>query len=279
MAAMNQAESKTVTDGGRLGGVDLSARLSKRAYEKRLKELQYALRHLQLAYLASRDRGIVVIEGWDAAGKGGLIRRMTSVLDPRACKVWPIAAPSPAEHDRHYLYRFWKRLPEPGTIAIFDRSWYGRVLVERVDGLVEEAAWRRAYDEINAFERMLRDDGVNIVKLFMHISADEQLRRFVDRARDPLKRWKLTMDDIRNRLNRPAYIEAVEDMLRLTDTQVAPWRVIAAEDKRHGRIEAIEAVVEALTDNVPPAPTTLPPDVAKAVHDILGINLDEVDDG
>lgn len=274
MTAMTRRDPKSASDGGRLGGVDLSARLSKQAYEKRLKQVQHELRRLQLAYRASGDRGIVVLEGWDAAGKGGVIRRMTSVLDPRACKVWPIAAPSRAEHGRHYLYRFWKRLPEPGTIAVFDRSWYGRVLVERVDGLAEEAAWRRAYDEINAFERMLRDDGVNIAKLFLHISADEQLKRFAARIEDPLKRWKLTMDDIRNRQNRPAYTEAVEDMLRLTDTQAAPWRVVAAEDKRHGRIEVIEAVLATLTDDVPPAPTALAPEVAEAARDILGLDVD-----
>lgn len=271
---MTRQERQSGVDGGRLGGVDLRAKLAKHDYDKRLKQLQHEMRRLQLAYRASGDRAIVVLEGWDAAGKGGVIRRMTSVLDPRACKVWPIAAPTAAEHGRHYLHRFWKRLPEPETIAVFDRSWYGRVLVERVEGFAEDEAWRRAYEEINAFERMLSDDGVNIVKLFLHISADEQLERFAARLKDPFKRWKLTMDDIRNRRNRAAYVEAVEDMLRLTDSRSAPWCVVAAEDKRYGRIEAMETVVGVLTDRVPPAPTALAPGVAKAAREFLGLDID-----
>ncbi|MBI3706851.1 MAG: polyphosphate kinase, partial [Proteobacteria bacterium] len=152
--------------------------VDKDAYERRLETLQMKMLSIQQAYFHERRRGIVVVEGWDAAGKGGMIRRLTEKLDPRGIRVWPIGAPEPSEQGRHYLYRFWARLPEPGTLVVFDRSWYGRVLVERVEGFAPKAAWRRAYEEINEFERWLIDDGVRLVKVFLHITAAEQVRRF-----------------------------------------------------------------------------------------------------
>ena len=205
-------------------------------------------------------RAVIVFEGQDAAGKGGAIRRLTSRLDPRGCKVWPIGAPSPDEQGRHYLWRFWARLPEPGGIAVFDRSWYGRVLVERVEKLAAKAAWRRAYDEINEFERLLGDDGVTIVKLFLHVSPEEQLRRFRERLEDPgqaLETHRRGFPQSRplRRLSRrlPRHV-------RPNLTRAAPWRAVASDDKWTARVDAIEYAAERLAEDV--ALDSLPPDPA-----------------
>ncbi|MGP1395751.1 MAG: polyphosphate kinase 2 family protein [Inquilinaceae bacterium] len=240
---------------------------------KRVSELQERLRLIQQAYLSSKRRAVIVFEGIDAAGKGGTIRRLTSYLDPRSCKVWPIGAPSDAEQGRHYLYRFWQRLPEPGTLAIFDRSWYGRVLVERVEGFAAEAEWRRAYGEINAFEKMLTDDGARLVKIFLHITPDEQLKRFEARIRDPLKRWKLTYEDFRNRRNWDGTVVAVEEMIDRTSTKNAPWLAIPANDKRYARITALEAIVDALSVGVDLTPPPLSREVEDAARELLGLQL------
>lgn len=226
-----------------LADCDLGAKLDRAAYKARLDELKTQLRRIELAYKFTSERAVIVIEGWDAVGKGGVIRRLTSDLDPRGYKVWPIGAPTGEELAEHYLQRFWRKLPPKGTWSVFDRSWYGRVLVERVEGLAHPAEWRRAYDEINAFERMLVDDGVRFVKLFLHVSAAEQLRRLRKRITDPMERWKMSCDDIRNFERRDDYTRAIDDMLRRTTTIHAPWRVIPFEDKRYGRVAALRHVV------------------------------------
>jgi polyphosphate kinase 2 (PPK2 family) len=185
----------------------------------------------------------VVFEGWDASGKGGAIRRLVAPLDPRHVRVSSFAAPTPDELRHHWLWRFWPQLPGRGGMAVFDRSWYGRVLVERVEGFASPAEWERAYDEIRQFEDMLVAEGMVLVKLWMHVSAEEQLARFEARAADPLKRWKLTDEDWRNRDKREAYLLAVEDMVARTGTSRAPWRLIEAESKRFARVRVVETVV------------------------------------
>ena len=233
------------------------------AYEKRLKKLQLKMLSLQQAYYHEKRRGIVVFEGWDASGKGGAIRRLTESLDPRGFHVWPIGAPTADEQGRHYLYRFWDRLPVPGQLAIFDRSWYGRVLVERVEGLIRKSAWKRAYGEIKEFERMLVDDGVRLVKIFLHITPEEQLRRFAERLTNPYKRWKLTDDDIRAHLRWRDYAEAAEDMFDRTSTKFAPWTAIFAEKKWIARVTMLEAVLDALAEGVDLTPPPIDPKVRK----------------
>lgn len=253
---------------------------SKDEYEAELAELQLQMLRIQCAYRAQGRRAILAFEGTDAAGKGGAIRRMTARLDPRGVKVHAVGAPTKEEQGRHYLYRFWRELPVPGQVAVFDRSWYGRVLVERVEGFCSEDAWRRAYDEINAFEKMLVDDGAVLIKVLLCIDRGEQLERFADRLRDPLKRWKFTRDDLRNRNRWDDYVSAFDEMLTRTDTPHAPWVVIGANTKRHARLATLRAVTHRLSADVdltaPLAPHALvrdatatlglplPPDVAPA---------------
>jgi PPK2 family polyphosphate:nucleotide phosphotransferase len=251
-----------------------TARLAGKAeYEAMLKTLQTRLLHIQQTYFHERRRAILVFEGWDAAGKGGAIRRLAEPLDPRGVHVWPIGAPTPAEQGRHYLWRFWQRVPEPGTFAVFDRSWYGRVLVERVEGFAEPGAWKRAYDEINEFERQLVDDGVRIVKLFFHITPEEQLERFRERLANPYKRWKLTEEDLRNRGRWPDYVKAAEDMFDRTSTSFAPWYAIPADSKWSARIACLEIVIDALRKGVTVAPPPVDPAVRRAAADLLGIHV------
>ncbi|MBN2751373.1 MAG: polyphosphate kinase [Rhodospirillaceae bacterium] len=255
-----------------LSDVDLSSRVdTTEAYTQRLGKLQLQLLSLQQRYVHEGRRAIIVFEGWDAAGKGGIIRRINERLDPRHCYVWSIAAPNPDDQGRHYMYRFWKRLPLKGDIAIFDRSWYGRVLVERVEGFAKPDAWQRAYEEINEFERTLTDDGVRIVKLFLHVSADEQLNRFAERLRKPYKRWKLTFEDIRNRDKRADYEAAIADMFAKTDTKVAPWHVISSEHKLFGRLAAIETIVKILGKDVATTPPDISPEVERLLYARLGL--------
>lgn len=237
----------------RLDKLDPGAAIERDQYKKLLRQWQFDLLTLQQTVLRNGGRMIVNIEGMDAAGKGGAIRRMVARLDPRSYKVYRIGAPEPWEQDRHYLYRFWTRLPAPGELVIFDRSWYGRVLVERVEGLASEAQWRRAYGEINEFERMLVDDGVVVRSLWFQIDADEQLARFERRLADPFKAWKMTDEDWRNRARWDDYIEAAEEMFEKTDTPESPWTLIAANEKRHARLAALRAVTRALADSVAPA--------------------------
>lgn len=232
----------------RLRDVDLSQTMpDKEAYERALAHAQLRLLRLQQSHYHEKRRAIVVLEGWDAAGKGGAIRRLTEKVDPRGLQVWPIGPPTNEDQARHYLYRFWKKLPPPGTWAIFDRSWYGRVLVERVEKLCSPSEWKRAYVEINEFERMLADDGVVIAKVFLHISKKEQLVRFHEREKNPYKRWKITGDDWRNRKKWSHYEKAIDDMFHETNTRRAPWNLIAGERKWFARVSVCRAVADALS--------------------------------
>ena len=236
--------------------------------------LQKRMLAVQQAYYHQKRRAIIVFEGWDAAGKGGSIRRLTARLDPRGVKVWPIGAPSEEEQGRHYLYRFWSRLPVPGATAIFDRSWYGRVLVERVERFTEPPDWQRAYDEINEFERLLMADGVRIVKVFLHVSDEAQLERFAERLRNPVKRWKLTQEDLRNRAKRDEYLDAYHDMFRRTSTEAAPWMVIGGDHKWTARVKVLDTVIKALTKGVDITPPPVDPDLIEAAEAVLGVRLD-----
>jgi polyphosphate kinase 2 (PPK2 family) len=217
-------------------------------YEERLKSYQLRLLRLQQKMYQKQRRAIIAFEGWDASGKGGTIRRITETLDPRGFKVYPISAPRPDEQGRHYLWRFWQKLPVPGEVAIFDRTWYGRVLVERVEGFASKREWHRAYDEINQFEKELTDDGCPVIKLFLHITKKEQLRRFKEREKNPYKNWKITPEDWRNRKKWNVYERAIDDMFERTDTGSSPWRVIPANHKWYTRTEALKSVVTTLED-------------------------------
>ena len=264
------ASAVKVKSGFRLAELDLDRRLANEAsYLQKLRKLQTAMLDIEEIYRVERRRGIVALEGWDAAGKSGAIGRLIEKLDPRWVHVWSISRPSPEEQGRHYLWRFWQRLPPPGQIAIFDRTWYGRVLVERVEGLARPKEWRRAYDEINAFEKMLVDDGVRLVKLFLHISGEEQLRRFRERVVTPTKHWKISAEDIRNRSRRRDYLAALDDMLARTSTAAAPWHVIPAEYKWFARVAVAKTVVKALGKGLTLGPPPLDPEVAKAATDLV----------
>ena len=238
---------------GMLGAADLTLALPAEEAEERLAAAQRRLLALRLqagGLLGEHDSLgpplCVVFEGWDAAGKGGVIRRLVAPLDPRHVRVAQYAAPTETEQRHHFLQRFWPALPGWGGMAVLDRSWYGRVLVERVERLASEAQWTRAYDDIAGFERALAGDGTVLVKLWLHISAEEQLRRFRKREKDPLKRWKLTDEDWRNRERRAEYEVAVEAMLARTDQPAAPWHVIPAESKAYARVTILELVVAEL---------------------------------
>lgn len=234
-----------------LATIDLSRRWdSEEHYQDRLKELQNEIRDLQSACFHNSHRAVIVLEGWDASGKGGAIRRMTEKLDPRSCHVYATGKPDERERNEHYLQRFWQKLPPRGHIAIFDRSWYGRVLVERIEGFATRDQWHRAYDEINDFERTLADDGVVLVKLMMHISQDEQLKRYCERLDNPKKHWKLTDEDLRNRSKSREYANAYEDMLERTHCKQAPWFVIPGEHKWFARTSVIETVCSVLRKSI-----------------------------
>ncbi len=257
-------------NGFSLSSVDQGASLSSGDYESIIQDLQEKVRRMQLAFLYNRLKGVIVFEGWDAAGKGGVIRRLTSVMDPRALRVWPISAPDTREREEHYLQRFWRRLPPNGELGVFDRSWYGRVLVERVEELASREEWGRAYSEINDFEKSLAADGFRLVKIFLHVTPEEQAKRFRERLNDPLKRWKLTPDDLRNRARREDYEAAIEEMVRRTSAPDAPWHVIPADDKKFARAAAINTIIQALSVGVdfePPEPST---DFIRQAQESLG---------
>ena len=264
----------------RLGRLEMNAsKLADRSeYDERLAKLQKELLHIQQTYWHEKRRAIIVFEGWDAGGKGGCIRRVTEPLDARGFHVWPISAPTAEEQGKHYLYRFWTRLPAPGTLAIFDRSWYGRVLVERVEGFASKEQWRRAYDEIKQFERMLTDDGVRIVKLFLHITPEEQLDRFRERLTNPYKRWKLTEEDLRNRSRWDEYVAAIEDMFDHTSTPNAPWTAVPANAKWYARLHVLETINRTLREGVTIAPPPIDLDLAKTAAEVLGIRIGAVAD-
>lgn len=237
---------------GRLDELDLSKSLTRAQEERRLTAAQTRLAQLrltlggQLPIEGERRIGpplLVLFEGWDASGKGGAIKRLVAPLDPRHVRVSQFAAPTSDEKRHHFLWRFWDKLPGWGGMAIFDRTWYGRVLVERVEGFATREQWLRAYDEINHHERTLADEGTILVKIWMHVSSAEQLARFKRRRDDPLKRWKLSEEDWRNRDRRDDYVEAIEDMLARTDEPTAPWSLIEGDSKRWARVAVVETVI------------------------------------
>lgn len=239
-------------------------------YDSRLTDLQHKLERVQHAHLFTGDRAVIAFEGMDAAGKGGAIRRISWALDPRSLKVWPIGAPDEIEKKQHYLQRFWTRMPAKGQLAIFDRSWYGRVLVERVEKFAEPKDWKRAYGEINEFERQLTDSGTRVIKIFLHISKDEQLRRFEERLRNPLKRWKLSYEDFRNRDKWDAYVEAIEDMFDKTSTKHAPWHAIQGNNKPAARLETIKIIVEEMSRGLEIGEPPIDPEVLKVARRAFG---------
>ena len=220
--------------------------ISDEDYKKELDELQDKLRDLHNRLYRKRVPVIITYEGWDAAGKGGNIKRITEALDPRGFEVHPIASPEPHEKARHYLWRFWTRLPKDGHIAIFDRTWYGRVMVERLEGFCSENDWKRAYNEMNEFEKELSDWGAIIIKFWVQIDKDTQLQRFTDRQNNPEKRWKITDEDWRNREKWDLYEEAINEMLQKTSTTYAPWHILESVDKKYARIKALKIIIAEL---------------------------------
>jgi len=257
--------------GGRLDELDLGLRLTRPQEAERLSRDQLRLLYLRLVLggLMGEDPRIgppvcVVFEGWDASGKGGCIKRLVAPMDPRHVRVAQFAAPTYDEKRHHFLWRFWPALPGWGGMAVLDRSWYGRVLVERVEGFATEEQWRRAYDEICEFERTLVAEGMILVKFWMHLSEGEQLSRFERRKADPLKKWKLTDEDWRNRGKRLAYVDAVEEMLARTDTSFAPWTLVEGDSKRWARVKVLDTVISSIEEGmrargyrVPPQPPGL----------------------
>ncbi|MBI1776165.1 MAG: polyphosphate kinase [Proteobacteria bacterium] len=266
--------SKEPSGTGRLQSLDLCCAIpDKDTYEQELKRLQLKLLTIQQAYVRDGRRAVIGFEGWDAAGKGGSIKRMTERLDPHAYKVWPIGPPKPEEQGRHWLWRIWERLPEPGIIAIYDRTWYGRVLVERVEELTPKPDWRRAYREINDFEYTLTANGARLVKLFLHVSRAEQRQRLIERIQHPLKRYKIGEPDLRNYRLRKPYERAIEDMLAETDSKHAPWHLIPAEKKWYARISALRIVTDRLAKGVDLSPSPLDEDLKRDAERSLGVKL------
>ena len=234
------------TDHPDLDEVDHTLKLEREDYEKQLKHEQKRLAKLELEMYLQSIPLVVMYEGWDAAGKGGAIKRVAQALDARAYHIFPSPAPTPLELAHPHLWRYWTRLPKAGHVGIYDRSWYGRVLVERVEGFASPQEWQRAYDEINAFERDLVDWGAILVKFWVEVHPDEQLRRFQERQDTPEKQWKITPDDWRNREKNPQYYQAVQDMFRLTSTTYAPWTLLESDDKLYARIKSLRTINEAL---------------------------------
>lgn len=252
VALQNQAHSVPILQNvfpleqiPRLSEIELKDKeLEEAEYKTELKKLQGELGELHNRLYRKRIPVIITYEGWDAAGKGGNIKRITEALDPRGYEVHPIASPEPHEKARHYLWRFWTRLPKNGHIAIFDRTWYGRVMVERLEGFCSENDWRRAYNEINEFEKELKEWGAVIIKFWVQIDKDTQLERFEERQNTPEKQWKITDEDWRNREKWDDYEVAVDEMLQKTNTSFAPWHVLESVDKKYARIKALKIVIE-----------------------------------
>ena len=229
-----------------LSRADLTLAYGKEEYEKRLKKLQKKIEKLHGEVYRRRIPVVIGFEGWDAGGKGGAIKRLTEKMDPRGYVVNPTAAPTEVEKAHHYLWRFWKAMPKDGHIAIFDRTWYGRVMVERIEGFSTAGEWQRAYQEINDMEKDLYDAGAVVLKFWMQIDKDEQERRFKERQQNPEKQWKITEEDWRNREKWDLYEVAVNEMLLRTSTEYAPWIVVEGNDKYYARIKVLETVVNAL---------------------------------
>ena len=229
-----------------LDELDQNQAVDQDEYKEKLKEYQLRMLNLQRVLMDSKHNVVVVVEGPDAAGKGGAIKRLVEKLDPRGYRVYSIIKPTDEEYQHHYMWRFWNKMPPYGQIAIFDRSWYGRVLVERVEGFATPNEWRRAYREINEFERWLTDDGTVIVKLYLHVDKDEQLKRFRTREADPLKHWKITEEDWRNRRKWERHNEAAEEMFEQTSLPNAPWTVVAANYKWYARLKVLRTTLKAI---------------------------------
>lgn len=230
----------------KLDEIDLDKAVTQDEYRGELDRLQEKLGHLHNKLYRKKVPVIIAYEGWDAAGKGGNIKRITEALDPRGFEVHPIASPEPHEKARHYLWRFWNRLPKTGHVAVFDRTWYGRVMVERLEGFCRENDWQRAYNEINEFEKELADWGAVIIKFWVQIDKDTQLARFNERQNTPSKQWKITEEDWRNREKWDLYESALKEMLQKTNTAYAPWHILESNDKRYARLKALKIVIEAI---------------------------------
>jgi len=230
----------------RLSQVDLSLKTEEDEYEEKKDQYQERLGELQYELFNQKIPVVVAFEGWDAAGKGGNIRRIARKLDPRLYSVEPVGVPNDFEKNHHYLWRFYRKIPEAGHIAIFDRSWYGRVLVEKVEAFSTEEQWKRAYNEINEFEEILTDFGTIIVKFWLHIDENEQLKRFKERENTSYKQWKITSDDWRNREKWGEYSEAVDEMLLKTHTTHAPWTIVEANDKKYARLKTLKTLVKTI---------------------------------
>ncbi len=249
-AQRQESKTRERFKNGVLSGIDLSKSLTEEEYKTRLKKLQKRLAELHSELYRLRIPVVIGFEGWDAGGKGGAIKRLTSNLDPRGYRVNPTAAPNDIEKVHHYLWRFWNSVPKAGHIAIFDRTWYGRVMVERIEGFCSEAEWRRAYQEINEMESHMANAGAVVLKFWLHIDKDEQERRFKERQANPAKEWKITDEDWRNREKWDQYEEAVNEMLIRTSTTYAPWIVVEGNDKRYARVKVLQTVVDALEKKV-----------------------------
>lgn len=231
-----------------LGKINPNNDITKEAYKEELAKLQKKLAKLQIGMFKKGIPAVIGFEGWDAGGKGGAIRRLTAAMDPLGYSVHPVASPNAVERQYHYLWRFWINLPQPGNIAIFDRTWYGRVMVERLEGFAKPHEWQRAYDEIKDMEEQWAEHGIAIAKFWIQIDKDEQLRRFTERQNDPFKQWKITDEDWRNREKWDAYEEAVNEMLMRTDTSYAPWTVVEGNNKYYARLKVLKTVI-ALFEN------------------------------
>ena len=249
-AQRQESKTRERFKNGVLSGIDLSKSLTEEEYKTRLKKLQKRLAELHSELYRLRIPVVIGFEGWDAGGKGGAIKRLTSNLDPRGYRVNPTAAPNDIEKVHHYLWRFWNSVPKAGHIAIFDRTWYGRVMVERIEGFCSEAEWRRAYQEINEMESHMANAGAVVLKFWLHIDKDEQERRFRERQANPAKQWKITDEDWRNREKWDQYEEAVNEMLIRTSTTYAPWIVVEGNDKRYARVKVLQTVVDALEKKI-----------------------------
>jgi AMP-polyphosphate phosphotransferase len=240
-------------------------------YDKRLAKLQDRLAELQSLHILHNCRTLIVFEGWDASGKGGAIKRLTANMDPRYFEVYPISAPTKEEKDKHFLWRFWNKLPGPQEIHILDRSHYGRVLVERVEGFCTDAEWRRGYDEINEFEAQQGDIGTKIIKIFLHVTQESQDKVLQERLKDPAKRWKVTEEDFRNREKRDAYLDAIHDMFEQTNTRWAPWKVFDGNNQKAARIAVLQHIVAQLEVTVPQEFPETDPAIAALADKAFGL--------
>ncbi len=239
-------------------------------YDKDLADLQDKLAELQALHIIHGCRTLIIFEGWDAAGKGGAIKRLTAGWDPRYFQVYPVSAPTPEEKERHFLWRFWNKLPRAKEISVLDRSHYGRVLVERVEGFCEPVEWRRGYDEINEFEQRQAEIGTKIIKIFLHVTQETQGKVLQERLEDPAKRWKVTVDDFRNRSKRDAYLDAIKDMLAKTDKPNARWKVFDGNNQKAARIAVLSHIAAELAGAVPQEFPAADPELAKLAAETFG---------